>query len=396
MVQKYGGTSVASETSRSQAIAKIIEAKKEYEGVVVVVSAMGRLGDPYGTDTLLSLVDSKNTSLSPREIDLLMSCGEVISSVLMSDLLLRAGQKACAMTGGAAGIITNNTHMNAEVLRVETEHIMNLLGDGFIPVVAGFQGRGMSNEVTTLGRGGSDTSAALLGEALEADLVEIYTDVNGIMTADPRVCPSAKTIDEISYTEVFQMADGGAKVIHPRAVEIARRAGISLVIKNTFNDSEGTNIMSYNKLDKKKLLPDQLITSIAHRKGRIQCLLEGHLEDEVFFQHLAQEDVSIDMINIFPNRRIFTIDEEKKKSALKVFAAYNVEYQTIEDCCKVTVVGERMTGVPGVMAKIIKSLMDVGVEILQTSDSLSTIACLMRSTDLEKAVKALHKTFELD
>lgn len=396
LVQKFGGTSVATEKSRKQAIAKIIEAKQQYDGVVVVVSAMGRLGDPYATDTLLGLVDSKNSELTPREIDLMMSCGEIISSILMTNLLLKAGVKACAMSGGTAGIVTNNNHMNAEIIDVDTKHLMNMIKDGFIPVVAGFQGRAINNEVTTIGRGGSDTSAVLLGEALGTERVEIYTDVDGVMTADPRICPTAKTIDQISYGEVFQMADSGAKVIHPRAVEIARRAGVSLMIKNTFNSFEGTNITEYHKLEKRKQEDEKLITSIAHRKNRIQCLVEGHLDDEIFFQHLAREDVSIDLINIFPSRRVFTIDEEKKQTALKVLRDYGVEYQMIEDCCKVTVIGERMTGVPGVMAKIIKSLTEVGVEILQTSDSLSTIACLIRSSDLERAVVALHKSFDLD
>ncbi|MBC7959009.1 MAG: aspartate kinase, partial [Vallitaleaceae bacterium] len=366
LVQKFGGTSVATEKSRSQVIEKVKEAKKLYEGVVVVVSAMGRLGDPYATDTLLNLVNAKEDRLAPREVDLLMSCGEIISCVLMSDLLIKEGLLACAMTGGTAGIVTNNDYMNAEIIDVNPEPLLAAMKEGYIPVVAGFQGRSTNNEMTTIGRGGSDTSAVLLGEALEAEVVEIYTDVDGIMTADPRVCKTAKTINEISYTEVFQMADSGAKVIHPRAVEIARRAGISLMIKNTFNDFEGTNITGYDKLDKKKPAAEKMITSIAHRKNRTQFSVVGALDDEKFFGQLAKENVSIDLINIFPNRRVFTIEEEKKKAVLNVLENYHVEHQCIEDCCKVTVIGERMTGVPGVMAKIIKSLTEVGVEILQT------------------------------
>lgn len=396
IIQKFGGTSLATTESREAAIKKIIEAKNHYEGVIVVVSAMGRLGQPYATDTLLSLVDKQTTQISPREIDLMMSCGEIISSVVMSDLMIRNGLKAYAMTGGAAGIVTNNNYMNAEVIDMETEQLIMLMKEGFIPVVAGFQGKTANNEVTTIGRGGSDTSAVLLGEAVRAEVIEIYTDVDGIMTADPRVCKTAKIIDQLCYNEVFQMADSGAKVIHPRAVEIARRAGIPLYIKNTFNNQKGTNITGYDKLQKSQVKKEKIITSIAHRLNRTQCLVDGNIDDEAFFEELALKGVSIDIINIFPLKRVFTIESECKLIVLDVLKNYDATYSFIDDCCKVTVIGERMTGVPGVMAKIIKCLSEVGVEILQTADSLSTIACLVKSKDLEKSVSALHKAFNMD
>lgn len=396
IVQKFGGTSLATEESRLAAIGKIIEAQKEYEGVLVVVSAMGRFGQPYATDTLLNLIDKQSTQLSPREMDLMMSCGEIISSIVMSDLMLRNGLKAYAMTGGAAGIVTNNNHMNADVIDMEIEQLMILMKDGYIPVVAGFQGKTTNNEVTTIGRGGSDTSAVLLGEAVNAEKIEIYTDVDGIMTADPRVCKTAKIIDQLCYNEVFQMADSGAKVIHPRAVEIARRAGIPLIIKNTFNNLKGTNITGYDKLEKKSEKKEKLITSIAHRANRTQFFVEGDIDDETFFEELALQNVSIDIINIFPLRRVFTIESEKKETVLEVLKNYTATYSFIDDCCKVTIIGERMTGVPGVMAKIIRCLSEVGVEILQTADSLSTIACLIKDKDLEKSVSALHEAFDLD
>lgn len=396
LVQKYGGTSLATEESRQQVISKIIDAKKVYDYVVVVVSAMGRLGAPYATDTLLSLIDIKNSKLSDREIDLVVSCGEIISSVVISNLLHEKGLNGYAMTGGAAGILTDCNHTQADIINLNPEKLITVLKDGCIPIVAGFQGISTNNDVTTIGRGGSDTSAALLGEALNADAVEIYTDVDGIMTADPRVCRSAKTINEVSYTEVFQMADSGAKVIHPRAVEVARRAGIPLIIKNTFNDFKGTNITDYNRLDNKNSIKDKLITSIAHRNHRMQFEVEGNMDDERFFQELADKSVSIDIINIFPRRRVFTIEDHMEETVLKVLDEYDVNYSKITDCCKVTVIGERMTGVPGVMAKIIRCLTEAGVEILQTADSLSTIACLVKNDDLEKAVTALHKEFELD
>lgn len=395
LVQKFGGTSMATEETRKNVVDKIKEAKKEYDNVVVVVSAIGRLGAPYATDSLLHLVNYKNTLLSPKEIDLLMSVGETISALVITNTLLENGIKACALTGGGAGIVTDNDFNNAKVIDIKTEPIMKLLNEGIIPVVAGFQGKTVENEITTLGRGGSDTTASLLGEALKADAIEIYTDVDGIMTADPRICKSAKIIDELSYNEVFQMAGSGAKVIHPRAVEVARRSGIPLIIKNTFNNSRGTSIKRFIKSERKETIQDKLITSIAHKTNIIQFSIQGEIDDENFFTELADENVSIDIINIFPERKVFTIDDTCKNKVIKLINKYDAPYTYIDNCCKVTVIGEKITGVPGVMAKIIRCLSKSSVEILQTADSLSTIACLIKEKDLEIAAEALHKEFML-
>lgn len=396
IVQKFGGTSLATEESRNKVIDKIQEAKKAGHDVVVVVSAMGRYGSPYATDTLLDLVDAKKAQIDMQEMDLLISTGEIISSVVMSNLLNKKGTKAKALTGGGAGVLTNDHHLSADVLHIDTQNIMKLLSAGVTPVVAGFQGRGPNHEITTIGRGGSDTTAALFGEALDAELVEIYTDVDGIMTTDPRVTNDAKILKQVSYDEVFQMAESGAKVIHPRAVEIARRSGVKMVIRNTFSDEAGTSITQYNPINKSYSIDEMLITSIAHRLNRVQVQVEGQMDDEVFFAHLAKDAISIDIINIFPGRRVFTIDSDKKEATEKVIGQYPVIAHFIEDCCKVTVIGERMTGVPGVMAKIVHALVSQDIEILQTADSLSTIACLIHSKDLDKAVKTLHKAFDLE
>jgi aspartate kinase len=386
---------MATEETRKNVVDKIIEAKKIYDNVVVVVSAIGRLGAPYATDSLLHLVNYKNTKLSSKEIDLLMSVGEIISSLVITNTLLESGIDACELTGGGAGIITDDNYNNADVININTEHLIKLLGEGKTPVVAGFQGVTIDNNVTTLGRGGSDTTASLLGEALKADAIEIYTDVDGIMTADPRICKSAQIIDEISYNEVFQMAGSGAKVIHPRAVEVARRAGIPLIIKNTFTDSRGTSIKRHIGVEKKKTVEDKLITSIAHKTNITQVSIEGNIDDENFFTDLAKENVSIDIINIFPERKVFTIDDFCKEKVIKLIEKYKATYSFIDDCCKVTVIGEKITGVPGVMAKIIRCLSKASVEILQTADSLSTIACLIKEKDLVIAAEALHKEFML-
>ena len=395
IIQKFGGTSLADEKGRNQVLSKITEAKDRGHDVVVVVSAMGRHGAPYATDTLLSLLEPEGRHASNREMDLLISCGEIISTVVLSNALKAQGYNSEALSGGQSGILTSSHFMEAKVVDVDGGRISELIDQDVIPVVAGFQGHDTKGEITTLGRGGSDTSAALLGEAVKADRVEIYTDVDGIMTTDPRVCNEAKIIDAISYNEVFQMADSGAKVIHPRAVEVARRSGIPMIIKNTFSDAKGTSITHYSHVEKPITVSDKVITSIAHRPNRIQFTVEGMLDDEVFFNELASEGVSIDIINIFPGRRVFTTESDKRIRTIGLIDKYGVDYSYIDGCCKVTVIGEKMTGVPGVMAKIISSLSKVEVQILQTADSLSTIACLIKEEDLEKTIGALHGTFGL-
>lgn len=395
LVQKFGGTSLATKESRQLVFHKIIQGKESYDDVVVIVSAMGRIGAPYSTDSLLKLLNDGGRHVNDREIDMLIGCGEIISTVVISNGLKARGYKSEALTGGSAGILTSSHFQNAHVVDVHTDKLIRMLEDGIIPVIAGFQGSDDQGDITTLGRGGSDTSAALIGEALGADVVEIYTDVEGIMTADPNVCDVAKHIDTISYDEVFQMADNGAKVIHPRAVEVAKRSGIKMVIKNTFSETKGTAITHYDAIERPIAISDKIITSIAHRDQRIQFSVEGKLDDEAFFKALADKKVSIDIINIFPKQRVFTTESENKEKTIALIESYKVPFSYVDDCSKVTVIGERMTGVPGVMAKIVSCLSQEGIPILQSADSLSTIACLVHSKDVERALKALHKTFDL-
>lgn len=394
IVQKFGGTSVATEETRQSVIKKIIEEKNRGNQVVVVVSAMGRKGSPYATDTLLSL----GSGLMPRETDLLMSCGELISACVLVNNLMTHGQKAMVLTGAQAGIITDETYNDSNILAVHPEKIFDGLDRDCIPVIAGFQGMSDGGNITTIGRGGSDTTAAIIAEAIKADETHIYTDVDGIMTADPRVCQEAKVINKISYSEVFQMADSGAKVIHPRAVEVARRSNIPLYIKNTFSDADGTAILHHSQ-DSGVLLEGKeakIITSIAHLNNRVQfTVTETPGEDVLIFPLLAEVGVSIDIINIFPDRKVFTVDVKHQEKAEKVFKEYNITYNIIYNCSKVTLIGERMTGVPGVMASIITALGGANVPLLQTADSLTTIACLVYTKDVETAVSALHSRFNL-
>jgi aspartate kinase (EC 2.7.2.4) len=231
IVQKFGGTSVATHEVRLKAVQKIINAKRSGFQPVVVVSAIGRRGEPYATDTLIDYATDIYQDIHPREKDLIMSCGEIISAVVMSNTLKSKGYEARALTGGQAGIITNSQYTDADILEIRPDKIYQIIENGRIPVVAGFQGVTADGEITTLGRGGSDVTAVALGEALSASCIEIYTDVDGIMTADPRIVSNASVIQHISYSDVLEMASEGAKVIHPRAVEFAMRSNIPVFIK---------------------------------------------------------------------------------------------------------------------------------------------------------------------
>lgn len=392
VVQKFGGTSVSTKDRRKSVIKNIKEAIKEGFSPVVVVSAMGRKGEPYATDTLLSLVTEGFKEENKLATDLLMCTGEIISTVVMSNDLLEEGIEAIPLTGGQAGVLTTDKFSDSRVLEVDTKLILEQLENGKIPVIAGFQGATKEGYFTTLGRGGSDTSAAIIGAALKAEKVEIYTDVDGIMTADPRIVKRASLIDEISYNEVFQLAEQGAKVIHPRAVEVAMKAGIPLIIKNTLVDCKGTVIKATVDESKKGI-----ISGITHMKDRIQITVEdgmGHWDK--LFNKIAENNISLDLINIFPTRSIFTIDIKDKRKIEEILENENLEYNIVESCSKISIVGNRMRGVPGVMAKIIAILSDNEVEVLQTADSHMTIWCLVRDCDLIKAINCLHREFNLD
>jgi len=395
LIQKFGGTSVSTEERRAFVVEKIKRAREDGYSPVVVVSAMGRKGQPYATDTLLSLVSQDFKDASPLAADLLMSCGEIISTVIMCDDLKKNGIAAVPLTGGQAGIVTDNKYNNATIVKVNPDRILNLINEDKVPVIAGFQGISESGYVTTLGRGGSDTTAALLGVALHADEIQIYTDVDGIMTADPRIVEDASLIEEISYNEVFQLADEGARVIHPRAVEIAMKANIPLVIKNTMSECSGTVISSFRKQN-----PDNVIIGITAMSDRVQVTTEtsennGNKNYAYVLDEIAKNKISIDLINIFPKEKVFTIDKKDLNSFNNLMDKLEIKYSLIDECTKISVVGSRIRGVPGVMSKIIRALENVGVTVLQTADSHTTIWCLVQSREAEKAIVALHKDFNL-
>lgn len=395
IVQKFGGTSVSTEERRQNVIKKVKRAIEDGFSPVVVVSAMGRKGEPYATDTLLSLVTDTFKKENKLATDLLMCCGEFISSVVMSNDLENSGIEAVPLSGGQAGIITDNNFSSASLKNVNNKNILDILSQGKVPVVTGFQGLTEDGFFTTLGRGGSDTSAAILGVALEAEKIEIYTDVDGIMTADPRIVNDASLINVISYDEVFQLADQGARVIHPNAVEIAKSGNIPLVIKNTMNDCEGTIINNMGDRSKKRV-----VTGITSNNNRIQvCItLEANKENENYnniLEIVAENKISLDLINIFPDKQIFTIESSMKEKMISILEKLQVKAELTENLSKIALVGAGMKGIPGVMAKIYKALSDSKVEVLQTADSHMTIWCLIHTEKLEKAINAIHNAFKL-
>ncbi|QFT88922.1 Aspartokinase 2 [Bacillus sp. THAF10] len=399
VVQKFGGTSVRDDRSRRFALKHIKKAVSEGYKVVVVVSAMGRKGEPYATDTLLSLIDEGTKRVSKREVDLLLSCGEIISSVIFSNLLINEGINATALNGPQAGFRTNNEHTNARIVEMKCEKLLDMLKLFQVVVVAGFQGESKSGDICTIGRGGSDTSAAALGAALKAEWIDIFTDVEGVMTADPRIVKDASPLPVVTYNEICNMAYQGAKVIHPRAVEIAMQAKIPIRIRSTYSNSTGTLVTSLDKTGKGSDIKERIITGIAHVPHVTQIKVfakEGDygIQTEVF-RAMANEQISVDFFNISPTSVVYTVSDEMSDKAISVLQHLGYEPKVNRHCAKVATVGAGMSGVPGVTSKIVTALSEQGIQILQSADSHTTIWVLVKQEDMIKAVNALHHVFDL-
>ncbi|MQR88767.1 aspartate kinase [Bacillus megaterium] len=400
IVQKFGGTSVRNEEGRSRAIYHLNNALSEGYKVVVVVSAMGRKGEPYATDTLLSLVDGNKASLNKRELDMLMACGELISSVVFTNLLNENGIKATALNGAQAGFVTNDDFTNAKILEMKCDRLLKELEEYDVVVVTGFQGATTEGDTTTLGRGGSDTSASALGAALMADYIDIFTDVEGVMTADPRIVEDARPLSVVTYNEICNMAYQGAKVVHPRAVEIAMQAKVPMRVRSTYADSAGTLVTSQGEAQQRGSdVQERLVTGIAHVSNVTQIKVfskEGHYDTQAeVFKAMAQEKISVDFINISPKGVVYTVTDEATDKAIDVLHGLGYEPAVIRNCAKVSTVGAGIAGVPGVTSKIVTALSGEGIQILQSADSHTTIWVLVKEEDLKKAVNALHGAFDL-
>jgi len=399
LIQKYGGTSVATQEMRLMVAEKIIHATQQGYTVVVVISAIGRKGAPYATDTLLQLAQETIGNVSHREVDLLLNCGEIISGVLMTGTICGLGTPAIFLTGAQAGIITNSQFGDARILRIDSNNVLNYLKEGKVVVVAGFQGITESGDLTTLGRGGSDTTAAALGVALDAEAIEIYTDVDGIKTADPRIVSEAKTLSTVSYTEACQFAHEGAKVIHPRAVEIAMQKNIPIRVKCTFDDSPGTLVTTLGEMGSISLM-DRVITGITHTPYLTQISIdieEGHPKDIQLktFKSLALAGICVDFINISPHSVMFTVKNEETNKAEDVLENMGIHARFLRNCAKIAAVGAGMSGRPGVMAQIVETFTKESIKILQSADSHTSIWCLVENKDMERAVRSLHECFHL-
>ena len=400
LVQKFGGTSLKDAESREYAINHIKQSINEGYKVVAVVSAIGRSPDPYATDSLLSLINYPNGKQSKREQDLLMSCGEIISAVVLSNELKQSGLIATSLTGAQAGFITTDDFTSAKIKAMEIDRLVSELRAHDVVVVAGFQGQTRDHEVTTLGRGGSDTSAAALGAALQAKYIDIFTDVNGIMTADPRMVKDARTLEVASYTDICNLAYQGAKVVHPRAVEITMKSKIPIRVRSNRSNEIGTLVTGSTDDIEGIEIPDRLITGIAHMANITQVKIEadqpsGLLHAQIF-EAMASASISVDFINIFPSGVMYTIPEMLSEKAERILLDLGYQPKLIHNCAKVSIVGAGMTGVPGVTAKMVQSLVSAGIEILQSADSHTTIWVLINEKDLVTAINALHQAFDLN
>jgi len=400
VVMKFGGTSVADSAGRDALARKVTAALELDRAPVLVVSAMGRAGAPYATDTLLGLVEGLPGD--PAEHDLLASVGELVSAVVVAHELRAAGIEARAFSGADAGISTDGVACDAAITSVDAARLREAISQGIVPVVAGFQGLAPDGTLTTLGRGGSDTTACALGVALGAEEVEIYTDVDGVMSADPRVCDGSGVLEVIGADELFQMARTGSRIVHTPAAELALNSGIPVRVRNTFSQHGGTLVADV--ADIAGYRPDRVATAVSHTSGVVQFRVtlpapEGtaaHMRAQTHvYRAMAQAHVSLDMFTPLGDRMIFTVAETSRAAACAVLEQLALPHEAFDGLSKVTLVGAGMHGVPGVMARLAEYLESAGVDIHQSADSHTTISVLIPSGDTAEAIRALHDGFEL-
>lgn len=394
IVQKFGGTSVAQPLFREKVVDMIIKTKESGFFPVVVVSALRYDKCPYSTDALLKLAQDFSHMDCREELDLLSSCGETIACPLVSMHIMKSGHSAKSFTGFQAGIITDEQFGHASIKRIETDMLRLWIDKGVIPVVAGFQGVTHDGNITTLGRGGSDTTAVALGHAFGAERVEFYKEVDGIMTSDPYIVPSALKLDEIGFDEIGEMTCCGSKVLESTSVEMARRLSLPLVVKNTFNpESSGTFIG-----EKRDVYFTRPVTSIAHISNVAQIHIDLPIEAnggkiEEIFNCLSHNDISLDFIALNPNDLLFIVDMKQLDKTSCTLEELECSFKVVPDCSKISAVGAGMRGMPGVMNRAFSALRKEGIKVLCSTDSHITIAFLVQGQDEKKTINALHKEF---
>ncbi len=401
IVQKYGGTSVGN-VERIKAVAeRVVRTANEGNNVVVIVSAMS--GE---TDKLIGLANQISLNPGEREMDLLLSSGERVTSALTAMAIEALGRKAIALTGRQAGIITDTVHTKAKIEKISGDRIRKALDEGYVVVIAGFQGvtEGES-EVTTLGRGGSDLSAVAIASGINADMCEIYTDVDGVYTTDPNIVPQARKLSKISYEEMLELASLGAKVLQTRSVEFAMKHGVPVVVRSSFNDNPGT-LVTKEDVDMEKVV----VSGVAYDKNQAKITVMG-VPDKPgiaarLFKRIADADIVVDMIvqNVSSDSKAtdisFTVPKTDNKKALKMtedmakeLGAKGVTLR--EDIAKISIVGVGMRTHSGVAAKMFETLAGHSVNIMMISTSEIKVSCVVDAKYAELAVRVLHDVFEL-
>jgi aspartate kinase len=406
IVQKYGGSSVADAEGLKRVASRIVATKKAGHQVVVVVSAMGDT-----TDELIDLAKEVSPIPNGRELDMLLTAGERISMALLAMAISNLGHEARSFTGSQAGIITTSTHGKARVIDVAPSRITEAIKEGAIAIVAGFQGVSQdTNDITTLGRGGSDTTAVALAAALEADVCEIYTDVDGVFSADPRIVPTARKLKTVTYEEMLELAACGAKVLHLRCVEYARRFDLPIHVRSSFSNREGTWVVKDHPEGGE--MEQAIISGIAHDKSEAKITIVG-VPDRTgvaarIFQSIADSDINVDMIvqNVSAAATgltdiSFTLPKTEGANATAVLKKIQGEvgFQSIQyddQIGKISLIGAGMRSHPGVTATFFAALADAAVNIEMISTSEIRISVVCRINDLEKGVKAAHTAFDLD
>ncbi len=396
-VMKFGGTSLSTPPRRAAAAAAVAQRVGEGLRVVVVVSAMGRAGDPYATDTLLRLLDVQGEAPA-RERDAIAACGEEISAALFATLLCARGLPAISLRGFQAGIVTSARHQHATIREIRPACILDHLARGEVVVVAGFQGITAGGDVTTIGRGGSDTTAVALGVALPADRVEIYTDVPGVLTADPQVVPDAGAVREITFDEGAELAFKGAGVLHPRAAELARQVRLAVEVRSAFADAQGTWLIAGEGIAIERE-GGTCAAAVTSSPGIVQVTVQDDRLArepallERIFGDIAGRGITLDMMSIFPERVAFTFERTAWAEVRETLAGLGVAYTVNDHCARVTLVGAGIHGVPGIMHRIVRALTAAGIRVLQSVDSNMIIGVLVDASEAAAAVRAIHAEF---
>jgi len=401
IVQKYGGTSVA-DPDRIRAVAEHVAfTRSRGNDVVVVVSAMGK-----ATDNLIALADSVSKVQPGREMDMLLTTGERVSAALTTMALHALGVDAVSFTGSQVGIITDNAHRKAKIVEVKGDRVREALAAGKVAVVAGFQGVSLDKEITTLGRGASDLTASALAKALDADACEIYTDVTGVFTADPRIVPQARKLHRISFDEMLEMAGAGSKVLALRSVEFARNHNVPLHVRSSFTWEQGTWVTDEQESNMEEPIISGVVTDLSESKVTVVAVPDRPGISALLFEPLAAANVNVDMIVqntshdgttdisfTMPKADMATAESIVRRVADEI-GARDVEHDNA--IAKISLVGAGMKSSPGIAAKMFRTLADLDVNIAMISTSTIRISVVTSSADLEKAARGLHTAFGLD